>query len=83
MTSRAQILAEYGITDGSNIRVQAIPEREKLWNVGINAVGNAITAISPMRAQELAARLSQIGETALASEISTAAHSAHKANGNV
>ena len=82
MASRAEILAEYGIKDGSEVRVQTVQERGKLWLVGINAIGNPITTISPKKGQELALRLNQVGEIKLAHEISSAAQKAHKANGN-
>lgn len=83
MTSRAKILTAYRIEDGREMRVRAVSEKNKLWLIGINAIGNSVTTISAMKARELAARLRQVGESKLADEISAAAQKAHRANGNV
>ena len=83
--TRTEILREYGITDGNDVRVQTVQEtgtkgKGQLWLVGINAIGNPITTISAKRAVELGLRLKQIRESNLASDILTAARKAQEAN---
>jgi hypothetical protein len=83
--TRAEILQDYGIKDGNNIKIQVVQEtgakgKGALRLVGINAVGNPLKAISPKQAAELAIRLRQISQNDLANEISTAARKAQEAN---
>jgi hypothetical protein len=83
--TRTEILREYGITDGKDVRVQGVQEtgakgKGELWLVGIKAIGNPVTAISAKKAVELVVRLRQIGENSLADDISTAAWKVQEAN---
>jgi len=78
---RTDVLKRYGITDGSEIRVNTVQEGgSSLWLVSINAPGNPITAIPSKRAIELSIELRQAGENKLAAEISAAAQKAQRAN---
>jgi len=83
--TRTEILQEYGIIDGNDIRVQIVQEtgakgKGALMLVGINAIGNPVKAISAKQAVELSLRLRQISEEKLASDISTAAQKAQQTN---
>jgi hypothetical protein len=76
-----EVLKRYGITDGSDLRVNTVKEGDSpLHLVGISAPGDLIRAIPSKRAIELSIELRQVGEDELAEQISTAAHKAQRAN---
>jgi len=78
--TRTELLQEYRITDRPQMNVQTIQEREVLWLVGINGVGDPVKAFSAKQAAELAGRLQSIGEDKLAHRISEAAKKAQDSN---
>jgi hypothetical protein len=78
--TRTELLQEYSIADRTQMQVRPIQERESLWLVGINGLGDPIKAISPKQAAELAGRLKSIGEVELANQVSKAAQKAQDSN---
>jgi hypothetical protein len=79
--SRTEVLKRYGLTDGSDLRVNTVREGDSpLHRVAISAPSAPLQAIVPKQAIELSIELRQVGEDELAEQISAAAHKAQRAN---